>query len=72
MIWRRLLVSGESTIEDLHYILQIAMGWSERVKKSLGKPSSRNHVDSSTLSQDVAMNYGIDQNQRGGGICCEL
>ena len=29
MIWRRLLVSGDSTIADLHYILQIAMGWSD-------------------------------------------
>ena len=29
MIWRRLQVNGESTISDLHYILQIAMGWSD-------------------------------------------
>ena len=29
MIWRRLLVSSESSIADLHYILQIAMGWSD-------------------------------------------
>jgi hypothetical protein len=29
MIWRRLLVSGECTITDLHYILQIAMGWAD-------------------------------------------
>jgi Plasmid pRiA4b ORF-3-like protein. len=29
MIWRRLLVSGDSTLADLHYILQIAMGWSD-------------------------------------------
>jgi hypothetical protein len=29
MIWRRLLVSGDCTITDLHYILQIAMGWSD-------------------------------------------
>ncbi|NEQ47809.1 MAG: plasmid pRiA4b ORF-3 family protein [Leptolyngbya sp. SIOISBB] len=29
MIWRRLLVSGNHTIADLHYILQIAMGWSD-------------------------------------------
>ena len=29
MIWRRLQVSGASTIADLHYILQIAMGWSD-------------------------------------------
>jgi Plasmid pRiA4b ORF-3-like protein len=27
MIWRRLLVHSDSTIADLHYTLQIAMGW---------------------------------------------
>ena len=29
MIWRRVLVHGDSTIADLHYIIQIAMGWSD-------------------------------------------
>lgn len=29
MIWRRFLVSGDSTIADLHYILQLVMGWSD-------------------------------------------
>ena len=29
MIWRRLLVCGNSTIIDLHYILQISLGWSD-------------------------------------------
>lgn len=29
MIWRRLLIRSDSTIADLHYILQIAMGWSD-------------------------------------------
>ena len=29
MIWRHLLVFGDSTITDLHYILQITMGWSD-------------------------------------------
>jgi hypothetical protein len=29
MIWRRLLVKSDRTIEDLHYILQIAMGWED-------------------------------------------
>jgi hypothetical protein len=29
MIWRRLLVLGDSTIEDLHYALQIAMSWTD-------------------------------------------
>ncbi|MEO1006364.1 MAG: hypothetical protein AAFW67_11060 [Cyanobacteria bacterium J06638_38] len=26
MIWRRIKVSSDSTIADLHYIIQIAMG----------------------------------------------
>jgi len=29
MIWRRLLIYADSTIADLHYIFQIAMGWSD-------------------------------------------
>src|ERR1039457_3078874 len=29
MIWRRLLVRGDSTIADLHYTIQIAFGWSD-------------------------------------------
>ena len=28
-IWRRLLVRSDSTIEDLHYILQIAFSWTD-------------------------------------------
>lgn len=29
MIWRRLLVRSDSTIADLHYTLQIVLGWSD-------------------------------------------
>ena len=29
MIWRRLLVRSDSTISDLHYTIQIAIGWSD-------------------------------------------
>jgi len=29
MIWRRILVLSDSTIEDLHYTLQISMGWED-------------------------------------------
>lgn len=29
MIWRRLRINGDSSIVDLHYIIQIAMGWSD-------------------------------------------
>src|SRR5262245_53146765 len=28
-IWRRLLVRSDCTIYDLHYILQLAFGWSD-------------------------------------------
>src|SRR5215510_51971 len=27
LIWRRLLVSAETSLADLHYILQLVMGW---------------------------------------------
>ena len=29
MIWRRMLVRSDSTIADLHFTLQIAMGWTD-------------------------------------------
>ena len=29
MVWRRLLVHSDSTIVDLHYTIQTAMGWSD-------------------------------------------
>ena len=29
MVWRRLLVRSDSTMADLHYTLQIAIGWSD-------------------------------------------
>ncbi|WP_145837541.1 plasmid pRiA4b ORF-3 family protein, partial [Dulcicalothrix desertica] len=28
-IWRRVLVRSDSTIENLHYTVQLAMGWSD-------------------------------------------
>ncbi|NET30129.1 hypothetical protein [Okeania sp. SIO1I7] len=38
MIWRRLLVKSDSTIENLHYILQIGMGWEDIHLHSNSKP----------------------------------
>ena len=29
MIWRRVKVRSDSSIADLHYIIQIAMGWTD-------------------------------------------
>lgn len=28
-IWRRVLVRSDSTVKDLHYIMQLLMGWSD-------------------------------------------
>jgi hypothetical protein len=38
MIWRRLLVGGDSSIADLHHTLQIAFGWSDFI--SIGSTST--------------------------------
>ncbi|MEL6788252.1 MAG: hypothetical protein AAFO76_12785 [Cyanobacteria bacterium J06607_15] len=37
MIWRRIKISSDSTIADLHYIIQIAMGWKEESEKKRGR-----------------------------------
>ena len=29
MIWRRLVVSADNTLADLHYVIQIAFGWTD-------------------------------------------
>jgi Plasmid pRiA4b ORF-3-like protein len=41
IIWRRLLVRGDSTIADLHVTLQTAFGWSDdHLHLSFAKTSS--------------------------------
>ncbi|MBX2842478.1 MAG: plasmid pRiA4b ORF-3 family protein [Flammeovirgaceae bacterium] len=29
MIWRRIQVRGDTTIAELHYIIQLVMGWED-------------------------------------------
>ncbi|MEQ1962026.1 hypothetical protein ABLB69_02330 [Xenorhabdus khoisanae] len=29
MVWRRFRLSGETSLEDFHYIIQIAQGWQD-------------------------------------------
>jgi hypothetical protein len=36
LIWRRLLVRGDSTIADLHRTLQVAFGWSDEHEQVCG------------------------------------
>lgn len=55
MIWRRLLVCGDSTITDLHYIIQIAMGWSnDHINRFRihGKPYGVARLGGLTFSDD--------------------
>ena len=41
MIWRRLLLRSDHSIADLHYTIQIAMGWSDSHLNRLRAPKSR-------------------------------
>ena len=29
MIWRRFLIQSDATLKDLHYVIQILMGWTD-------------------------------------------
>lgn len=29
MIWRRFLIQSNNTLKDLHYVIQILMGWTD-------------------------------------------
>jgi Plasmid pRiA4b ORF-3-like protein len=42
MIWRRIKVRSDSTIADLHYIIQIAMGWTDSQASFAGEASPAN------------------------------
>src|SRR4051812_48498008 len=55
-IWRRFVVRGDSTIADLHYILQLVMGWTDT------------HLHTFVLRM-VRRGHGTGQNQivRHGG-----
>lgn len=39
MIWRRIKVSSDITIAELHYVIQIVMGWQEEHFISVGVES---------------------------------
>lgn len=53
MIWRRFLIQNNSTLKDLHYVIQILMGWTDyhlnefiikgkryTIPNAIGEPSS--------------------------------
>jgi Plasmid pRiA4b ORF-3-like protein len=41
MIWRRLLVSSSCTLEELHGIFQVAMGWESTAEVRLSAARAR-------------------------------
>lgn len=56
-IWRRVLVRSESTIADLHYTIQLAMGWSDAHLNRFvihGKDYGVHHLGGLGFSDDPA------------------
>jgi hypothetical protein len=63
MIWRRFQVSGDSTLSDFHYILQLVMGWSNTHLNQFiihGKRYGVYHDGGMTFSDDPATVRLID------------
>ena len=71
-IWRRLLVRSDSTIADLHEILQVAFGWSdEHLHQFLirGKPYGIESIPMWVLiAQPLAP--VLEWSPRTGASCC--
>lgn len=60
MIWRRVLVRADSTIADLHYTIQIAMGWSDSHLNKFhihGKDYGVTHIGGINFSDDPEKVY---------------
>ena len=56
MVWRRLVVRSDSTIAELHYVLQIAFGWSDEYLHRFrihGKEYGMPHVGGMFFSEDA-------------------
>ena len=55
MIWRRLLLRSDHSVADLHYAIQIAMGWSDARSNGFhihGKDYGVAHEGGLTFSDD--------------------
>ena len=56
MIWRRFLVTADTTIAQLHYILQIAFGWTDEYLHRFvihAKPYGIHHIGGEWFSDDA-------------------
>ncbi|HZM64701.1 MAG TPA: hypothetical protein VFC16_00170 [Nakamurella sp.] len=41
LIWRRLLIPADTTIADLHAVLQVTFGWTDTQPAPVRRPGSR-------------------------------
>lgn len=71
MIWRRLLVSHDSSIADLHHCIQIAMGWEDEHLNQFtiqGKSYGISYIGGMSFSDDARKVYlkdfGFRQNEK--------
>lgn len=62
-IWRRLLVTSTVSLEDLHIILQIVMGWTDSHMHEFAKGSDRYGIPDEYSSSDMhdEATYRLDQ-----------
>ncbi len=84
MIWRRFRINGNTTIADLHHIIQISMGWDDLHLHQFrihakdygiwydGGPSFRDNAQSVLIEQfefDVGDKFTYEYNFNEGRLC---
>ena len=65
MVWRRLLVRSDSTMADLHYTIQIAMGWSDAHLNQFhihGKDYGVSHIGGMSFAGDPERVWLVPRN----------
>ena len=62
-IWRRLLVASTVSLEDIHIILQIVMGWTDSHMHEFAKGSDRYGIPDEYFPSDIhdEAKYRLDQ-----------
>lgn len=63
LIWRRLLVASTVSLEDIHIILQIVMGWTDSHMHEFAKGSDRYGIPDEYFPSDIhdEAKYRLDQ-----------
>ena len=60
MIWRRFLIRSDSTLKDLHYVIQILMGWTDYHLNEFIIKGQRYTIPNMIGSTSACGKYGSD------------